>query len=94
MPNPYAGRMECPHCNESTKTVVLDSRRRRDGDPGIRRRRRCQQCQGLFTTFEVVATRLAHTYKWRVEDESAASQRLRSLELILAEVQALLDKAP
>ena len=42
--------MKCPFCG-SSETQVIDSRVSDAGD-SIRRRRRCQQCQKRFTTYE------------------------------------------
>ena len=42
--------MECPYC--SGPTHVIDSR---PADNAIRRRRKCQQCERRFTTFERIA---------------------------------------
>lgn len=42
--------MKCPFCSHS-ETQVMDSRTSEDG-LAIRRRRRCQQCDKRFTTYE------------------------------------------
>lgn len=44
--------MRCPFCNHPD-TQVIDSRVSEEGDT-IRRRRRCQQCDKRFTTYERV----------------------------------------
>lgn len=44
--------MRCPKCN-GLKSSVLDSRQADDGNT-IRRRRRCEECDYRFTTFERV----------------------------------------
>lgn len=44
--------MKCPFCAH-TETQVLDTRIQDDGDI-IRRRRRCNQCERRFTTYERV----------------------------------------
>lgn len=44
--------MKCPYCN-TLDTKVLDSRSSEDGST-IRRRRKCEQCQKRFTTFETI----------------------------------------
>ena len=44
--------MKCPFCS-SADTQVVDSRVSEEGDT-IRRRRRCQQCDRRFTTYERV----------------------------------------
>lgn len=44
--------MKCPFCS-SADTQVIDSRVSEEGDT-IRRRRRCQQCDRRFTTYERV----------------------------------------
>lgn len=94
MTNSYSGQMECPHCHVHAKTQVVDSRRRRDGDPGIRRRRRCQECKETFSTFEVVVTLLGGgprpTYK--LEDNSSASIRLTKLQALVTKLQNILDQ--
>ena len=46
--------MKCPFCAHS-ETQVMDSRTSEDG-LAIRRRRRCQQCDKRFTTYEKVET--------------------------------------
>jgi transcriptional repressor NrdR len=43
--------MRCPHCGH-TQHKVIDTR---DAADGIRRRRRCEQCDQRFTTYEHVA---------------------------------------
>lgn len=42
--------MQCPFCH-ADDTRVIDSRRSDDGD-SVRRRRRCEQCDNRFTTYE------------------------------------------
>ncbi|MBU4174794.1 MAG: transcriptional regulator NrdR [Actinobacteria bacterium] len=42
--------MKCPYC-DNQKTKVIDSRAVEDGGV-IRRRRRCEECDSRFTTFE------------------------------------------
>lgn len=44
--------MKCPYCS-APDTKVLDSRNLEEGST-IRRRRKCEQCQKRFTTFETV----------------------------------------
>lgn len=44
--------MICPYCF-SNDTVVIDSRDSEEGE-AIRRRRKCEQCQRRFTTYERV----------------------------------------
>lgn len=44
--------MKCPYCS-APDTKVLDSRNSDEGSV-IRRRRKCEQCQKRFTTFETV----------------------------------------
>ena len=53
--------MKCPFCG-SADTQVIDSRVSEPGD-SIRRRRRCQQCQNRFTTYETVELRLPQVVK-------------------------------
>src|SRR3954471_20938718 len=48
--------MKCPFCG-SPETQVIDSRVSEPGD-SIRRRRRCQNCQKRFTTYETVELRM------------------------------------
>lgn len=45
-----SGRMQCPFCH-AVDTRVIDSRRAEEGDT-VRRRRRCEQCDNRFTTYE------------------------------------------
>ena len=69
--------MRCPHCG-SIADVVLDSRPRKDFAE-TRRRRKCLQCKGRFTTIErtigkctpntmriigTLATVREHTNRW------------------------------
>mgnify|MGYP005990403177 FL=1 len=42
--------MKCPFCS-TADTQVIDSRVNEAGD-SIRRRRKCQQCEKRFTTYE------------------------------------------
>ena len=44
--------MHCPFCNR-TESRVVDSRLAREGH-AIRRRRECLDCEGRFTTYEVI----------------------------------------
>ncbi|MFO1325007.1 MAG: transcriptional regulator NrdR [Burkholderiales bacterium] len=53
--------MKCPFCG-SGETQVIDSRVSEPGD-SIRRRRRCQDCQKRFTTYETVELRLPQVVK-------------------------------
>ena len=53
--------MKCPFCG-STETQVIDSRVSEAGD-SIRRRRRCQDCQKRFTTYETAELRLPQVVK-------------------------------
>src|SRR3982751_1606681 len=53
--------MKCPFCG-SSETQVIDSRVSEAGD-SIRRRRRCQQCQKRFTTYETAELRLPQVVK-------------------------------
>jgi transcriptional repressor NrdR len=53
--------MKCPFCG-SDETQVIDSRVSEPGD-SIRRRRRCQECQKRFTTYETVELRLPQVVK-------------------------------
>jgi transcriptional repressor NrdR len=53
--------MKCPFCN-AADTQVLDSRVSESGD-SIRRRRRCQNCQKRFTTYETVELRMPQVVK-------------------------------
>jgi transcriptional repressor NrdR len=53
--------MKCPFCG-SAETQVIDSRVSEPGD-SIRRRRRCQDCQKRFTTYETVELRLPQVVK-------------------------------
>ena len=53
--------MKCPFCG-SNETQVIDSRVSEAGD-SIRRRRRCQQCQKRFTTYETAELRLPQVVK-------------------------------
>src|SRR5512141_1431789 len=53
--------MKCPFCG-SADTQVIDSRVSEAGD-SIRRRRRCQECQKRFTTYETVELRLPQVVK-------------------------------
>lgn len=53
--------MKCPFCG-SGETQVIDSRVSEAGD-SIRRRRRCQECQKRFTTYETVELRLPQVVK-------------------------------
>ena len=53
--------MRCPFCG-GTETQVIDSRVSEAGD-SIRRRRRCQQCQKRFTTYETAELRLPQVVK-------------------------------
>jgi transcriptional repressor NrdR len=46
--------MRCPHCGH-TQHKVIDTR---DAADGIRRRRRCENCDQRFTTYEHVAASL------------------------------------
>jgi transcriptional repressor NrdR len=46
--------MRCPHCGH-TQHKVIDTR---DAADGIRRRRRCENCNQRFTTYEHVAASL------------------------------------
>jgi transcriptional repressor NrdR len=46
--------MRCPHCGH-TQHRVIDTR---DAADGIRRRRRCENCDQRFTTYEHVAASL------------------------------------
>ena len=46
--------MRCPHCGHN-KHKVIDTR---DAADGIRRRRRCENCDQRFTTYEHVAASL------------------------------------
>jgi transcriptional repressor NrdR len=64
--------MKCPFCG-SFDTQVVDSRVSDSGD-SIRRRRRCQNCQKRFTTYETVELRMPQVVKQngiRVEFEAA-----------------------
>ncbi len=45
-----SGTMQCPFCR-ADDTRVIDSRRAEDGET-VRRRRRCEQCDNRFTTYE------------------------------------------
>ena len=53
--------MKCPFCG-SFDTQVVDSRVSDSGD-SIRRRRRCQNCQKRFTTYETVELRMPQVVK-------------------------------
>ena len=53
--------MKCPFCG-SFDTQVVDSRVSDAGD-SIRRRRRCQNCQKRFTTYETVELRMPQVVK-------------------------------
>ena len=53
--------MKCPFCG-SFDTQVVDSRVSDPGD-SIRRRRRCQNCQKRFTTYETVELRMPQVVK-------------------------------
>ena len=44
--------MKCPYC-KADDTAVIDSRLSEDGD-SVRRRRRCEDCEKRFTTYERV----------------------------------------
>jgi transcriptional repressor NrdR len=53
--------MKCPFCG-SFDNQVVDSRVSDSGD-SIRRRRRCQNCQKRFTTYETVELRMPQVVK-------------------------------
>lgn len=50
--------MICPHCEEETKTKVIDSRPH-DATKSVCRRRECKKCGKRFTTYELRACDLS-----------------------------------
>ena len=46
--------LACPHCHTGKQCIVIDTRKH---ETYIRRRRRCDECSGLTTTYEVIATK-------------------------------------
>lgn len=67
--------MKCPFCG-SADTQVIDSRVSEPGD-SIRRRRRCQQCQKRFTTYETVELRLPQVVKTNGSRSDFDADRIR-----------------
>lgn len=48
---PHRAELKCPHCGDTSGTVVKDTRGYKDRS-AIRRRRECLACGGRFTTME------------------------------------------
>ncbi len=67
--------MKCPFC-ASAETQVIDSRVSEAGD-SIRRRRRCQECQKRFTTYETVELRLPQVVKTNGSRSDFSIEKLR-----------------
>lgn len=65
--------MNCPKCHEHS-TQVLDSR---DCSDGIRRRRRCQQCNFRFTTYERVEAPLILVIKKNGDKERFDPEKIK-----------------
>lgn len=53
--------MKCPFCG-ANETYVVDSRVNEEGD-SVRRRRRCQECDKRFTTYETIELRMPQVIK-------------------------------
>ena len=53
--------MNCPNCNSSNKSHVVDTRRHPDS---VRRRRECPDCGHRFTTHEIAASELEKLQRW------------------------------
>ncbi len=67
--------MKCPFCGD-TDTQVIETRLSEDGAT-IRRRRRCQNCEKRFTTFETADIRLPSVVKTNGIREEFSEAKLR-----------------
>lgn len=68
--------MKCPFC-KADDTQVIDSRVNDEGD-SIRRRRRCNQCDKRFTTYETADLRLPQVVKGNGNREEFSDSKLRN----------------
>lgn len=68
--------MKCPFCGASD-TNVVDSRVNEEGD-SVRRRRRCQECDKRFTTYETVELRMPRVIKQNGERAEFDRDKLRT----------------
>lgn len=67
--------MKCPFCG-ATETQVIETRLSEDGAT-IRRRRRCQNCEKRFTTFETADIRMPLVVKANGIREEFSETKLR-----------------
>jgi transcriptional regulator NrdR family protein len=70
--------MECPFCGK-IDTGVIDSRPTKEG--GIRRRRKCLDCAGRFTTYEATTEQLLFLLMKRHAGKGAS---MKSSEAVLS----------
>lgn len=78
--------MKCPYCN-SFENRVMDSRFRKEGNV-IRRRRKCNNCDKRFTTYERIEDNLPLVEKKDGRRESFDRQKL------LSGIQKACEKRP
>jgi len=78
--------MKCPYCQES-ETKVVDSRLLKEGF-SVRRRRKCDQCEKRFTTYETVEISMPNIVKLDGRRESY------NREKILGGVEKACQKRP
>lgn len=68
--------MQCPKC-KAEDTKVIDSRPTADGF-GIRRRRKCELCEGRFTTYEQIEQSMPIIFKHDGRRETYDVRKIRT----------------